>query len=365
MTFRGPEMNLLRAGAMQKTGAFLHEMTETAVLALREDVERDDLTASPDEYVLRANAIALGTANAGALELADSVYEALDAEVVKFSQFTGKKRHRGTILANRGLLNIHMRRYDEAVPLFLHLAEKVDPETYGVVPEDSFANVLRRQVLDDPAVKLLLDTLQSAQIPADPPVSAKDVTDVTSFLGQGRFTLYAALLSLRENIRIALKMPTLYTHLRILDSLRVFAFQLEEYVSRLAVVDAKQRGLPEPSDHTALTLVDALRALFCGAVRKTSWWPRFQKEMDKNKPVAGLQRIEAESKRLQGLAERKVSTWEDIVVTSLAILHLTRNISAHQIYPPGYLVSTEANLERVVGWLAMSGVAVHREAFRV
>jgi len=365
MRFREPETDLLRAGAIQKTGAFLHDIRQAAVLALREDVQRDDLTASPDDYVLRANAIALGTANAGALEVADSVYEALDAEVVEFSQSTRKKRHRGAILANRGLLNIQMRRYDEAVPLFLHVAEKVDPETYGVVPDDSFANVLRRQALDDPAVKLLLDTLRTANIPADPPVSAKEVTDVTMFLSQGQFALYAALLSLRDNIRIALNMPTVYTHVRILDSLRVFAFQLEEYVSRLAVTEAKARGLSEPSDHTALTLVEALQALFCRPHRKATWWPRFQREIEENSPAAGVRGIDAEGDRLQTLAERTVSTWDDIAVNSLAILQLLRNITAHNIYPPPYLVSAEANLERVVGWLAMSGVAAHREAFRV
>jgi len=365
MRFRAPETNLLRAGAMQKTAAFLHEIREAAVLALREDIERDDLTASADEYMLRANAIALGMADAGAFELADSVYGALDAEAAKFSDATGKRRHRGAILANRGILNVHMRRYDEAVPLFLHVAEKVDPETYGVAPEDSFANVLRREALDDPAVRLVLQTVQSAEIPADPPVSAKEVTDLTRILGQGRFALYAALLFLRDNIGIGLKVATVYTHLRILDSLRVLAFQLEEYASRLAVVEAKQRGLPEPSDYSALTLVEALRALFCGAVRKCDWWARLQKEIDENKPVSGVQRIESESQRLQALVEQKVSTWEDIVVNSLAILHLLRNITAHQIYPPAYLVLAEANLERVVGWLAMSGVAVHREAFRV
>lgn len=362
MAFRPAEVDLIRLGAMQKTGGFLVEMRTAAVEALKEDMaSTDHAAATPDEYVLRANAIGLGMADAGAFELADSVYAALDSTVQQHCADTSEKRHRGALLANRALLNVHLRRYDEAIPLFLYVAEKVDPETYGVAPEDSYANTLRRQALDEPALNLLLETWRYAQIPAAPPASLRELEELARFLGLARLVLYAALLFLRDNIRTGLKNANIYTALRILDSLRIFSFQLEEVAGRLVTVEFKQRGLDEPPAHT---LVESLKALFCGPIRNTEWWPRLQAEIDANACRDATSRLSAQSQRLQQLVERQNSDWADIVVNSLAVLHLVRNITAHEIYPPAYVISAEANLEKVLGWLTMSGVALHREVFR-
>jgi hypothetical protein len=221
--------------------------------------------------------------------------------------------------------------------------------------------VLRRQAFDDPAVNFLLTTWSFTKIAASPPVSRKELEDLAGLLGEARLVLYAALLFLRDNIQIGLRKSAVYTALRLLDSLRVYAFQLEEVAGRLATVEFSQRGQGEPSIHT---LVESLKALFCGPVRTTEWWPRLQGEIDANGCRDATSRLEAQNERLKELAERQVSEWSDIVVNSLAVLHLVRNIAAHEIYPPAYVITAQANLERVLGWLTMSGVALHREVFR-
>jgi len=336
-------------------------MQTMALQALQEDLGSANPADHPDTYVLRANAIALGMADAGALQLAHDVYVALDEEVLKSMSSGGEKRHRGTLLANQAILNVHLRRYDEAVPTFVYLAQKIDPETFGVAPEDSHANVLRRQAFDDPAMDFLLTTWSSTEIGASPPISRKELEDLARFLGEARLVLYAALLFLRDNIQIGSQKTTVYTALRLLDSLRVYAFQLEEVAGRLATVEFSQRGLGEPSIHT---LLESLKALFSGPVRSTEWWPRLQGEIDANSCRDAASRLQAQSERLKELAERQVSEWPDIIVNSLAVLHLVRNITAHEIYPPPYLITAKANFERVLGWLTMSGVALHREVFR-
>ena len=361
MSFRESEIDLVRRGSMQKTAGFLAEMRSAAIEALKEDLERDDLKESEDQYVLRANAIGLGMADSGAYELADSVYAGLDSLVVNHSNETGRKRHRGAILANRAILNIQLQRYDQAIPIFLQLANEIDPETYGVAPEDSYANVLREQVLDGPALTFLLDTWKSAGIAVSKPPSSRELDDLARFLGVGRLVLYAALLFLRDNIQIGLQNTNIYTALRLLDSLRIYAFQLSEIAARFVEVEHQQRGLDAPTTHG---LMDCYKALFCGQVRTADWWPNLQAQIDANACADAPSRSAAQNERLGELAERKPAEWDDIVVNSLTVLHLVRNIAAHEIYPPPFIITAEANLEKVLAWLTMGGIALHREVFK-
>lgn len=356
------EVDLLRAGARERTHDFISRVVSSAVGALREDVANDALSEPADAYVFRANAIALGVADAGAAELADAIYEELVRQTQDVIASTGKHRHIGALLANRAVLNISRQRYDVGVPLLEHVVQVEDPKTYGVAPEDSFGNELRKRSLDDPAVKLLLQLLKDADLPLGKTPSAHELDGIFRFLGDSAHVLFAVILGLQNNIRFALRqVHTNYLALRMFDAFRAYAFFLEELVGRMVVVRAQMRELKDPSHPSGIALRDGYRRLFREAGQERAWWPRLEAELKANTQHCLRQPIEIQNKRLEELSEVKPESLEDTAVYSLALLDLVRNIGAHEIYAPTYLLTPEVHLERVLGWMTAAAVTVFRE----
>lgn len=356
------EIDLLRAGARGQTSDFLGRIRTSALHALREDMSNAALAEPADAYIYRANAIALGVADVGAAELADQIYQDLVHAVEEEISQTGEHRHRGALLANRAILNINQQRYDVGVPLLQHVIQVEDPKTYGVAPEDSFGNQLRKQWLDDPALRLLLQVLKDAKLPLGKVPSVRELDGIFRFLGESAHVLYAVILGLHHNIRFALReVRTNYTALRMFDAFRTYAFFLEELTGRMVVVQAQMRRLEQPSHPSGIELRDGLTRLFGMAAEQQAWWPRLNKELRANSASCRRQPIDMQNQRLEELSERQPESVEDTAVDSLAILHLVRNIGAHEIYAPAYLVAPEVHLERILGWMTAAAVVIFRE----
>jgi len=357
------EADLLRAGARQRTGEFVNQVMSSALDALHKDIADKALDEPADAYIERANAIALGVAEAGMPELADRVYTELIGIVDDHIKRTQEHRHRGALLANRAALNIALQRYDVGIPLLQYVVRVEDPGTYGVAPEDSFGNVLRRSVLDDPALDLLLQALKGAQLPMGSTPSKHELERVFGFLGESRLVLYGVLLGLKHNIRFALKTSVHenYLALRMFDAFRAYAFFLEELTGRLVVVRAQLRGESEPAHPSGIELRDGFSRLFGVKGREQQWWARLKDELDMNSERSRRQHIAAQNARLTELADSQPQTVEDTIVTSIALLHLIRNIGAHEIYAPDYLLAPELHLERVLAWMTAAAVLVFRE----
>jgi hypothetical protein len=323
----------------------------------------EKLQEPADAYIARANAIALGMADAGAVELAAGIYEELTRIVDEDMNKTGKRRHRGALLANRAFMNISAQRYDVGIPLLQYVVRVEDPATYGVAPEDSFGNVLRRSVLDDPALDLLLQVLKGAQLPMGSTPSKHELERVFGFLGESRLVLYGVLLGLKHNIRFALRTSVHenYLALRMFDAFRAYAFFLEELTGRLVVVQAQLRGESEPAHPSGIELRDGFSRLFGVKGRERQWWARLEHELELNSKRSRRQHIAAQNARLTELADSQPQTVEDTIVTSIALLHLIRNIGAHEIYAPDYLLAPELHLEKVLAWMTAAAVLVFRE----
>ncbi len=361
------EVDLLHAGAFQKTAQFIAGMRAAATSALQKDLADEGLEKEADAYIARANAIALGMAEAGAVELAEKVYEQLVLIVDQEMERTGKRRHRGALFANRAAMNISALRYDVGIPLLQYVVRVEDPNTYGVAPEDSFANVLRRNVLDDPALELLLQVVNAVQFPMNGIPSKHELEGIFRFLGESRLVLYGVLLGLRHNIRFALRtnMQENYLGLRMFDAFRAYAFFLEELAGRLVVAKAEMRRLSGPSHPSGIALGDALKRLFGEEPEEREWWPRLKGELETNSRSCRRQHIDKQNARLVALAESQPATVEDTVVTSIAVLNLIRNIGAHEIYAPEYLVAPEIHLERALAWLTAAGILIFRESIHL
>lgn len=362
MTFAN-EPDFIRSGARQQTAMFIERLKQSALDALRKDLADDSLKEPPDAYIARANAIASGVAEGGAPEVASGIYQHLIGVVDQHMKETGEHRHRGALLANQGTLNMSMQRYDVGIPFIQYVVQIEDPKTYGIAPEDSFGNVVRRNQLDDPALNLLVKVLQDADFPLGDVASKHELESAFGFLGDSAHVFYGVILGLAQNIRFALKTDVRanYITLRMFDAFRAYAFFLEELVGRLAVVEARRRRLPEPQHPSGIELRDGLRHLFGRENEERSWWARLDGELRTSTERCRRQPIEVQNDRLEELAESQPGTMEDTLVTSLAVLHIIRNMGAHEIYPPAYLVAPEIHLERVLAWLTSAAVLIQRE----
>ncbi|MDP9237922.1 MAG: hypothetical protein M3P30_11105 [Chloroflexota bacterium] len=362
MTFEG-EADLLRLGARTDAATFLRRIKQAALGALESDLSDEALKAGPDDYILRANAIALGVADAGAPEIADQIYTELLTRVDRQKTEAGDRRHRGALLANRAWMNVMLRRYDIAIPFMQYVVLVEDPETYGVAPEDSFGNTIRRSQLDDPAIDVLSNVLSGVALHVDRKISRLELESCFSFLGESVHVLYGVILELKHNIDFALKasLGSSYTALRLFDAFRSYAFFLEELVGRLAVIEAGRRKLSEPSHFSGIELRQGLAYLFGRAGEERSWWSRLQAELKETRDRCRNKPVDVQNARLEELAERVPTSAEDTLVTSIGVLYVVRNLGAHEIYPPAYLVAPEIHLERVLAWLTTSAVLIQRE----
>lgn len=363
MNFEG-EADLLRAGARTEATAFIQRMKTAALGALEADLSDERLKkGAADDYVIRANSIALGLAEAGAMEIADQVYNDLLGRVDRHIAETGDRRHRGALLANRASMNAMLRRYDVAIPFMQYVVLVEDPGTYGVAPQDSFGNVIRRSQLDEPALEFLMKVIRGTGQHLDTPISKHEVESTFSFLGESVHVLYGVLLELGHNIEFALraKLGSSYTALRLFDAFRSYAFFIEELVGRLAVIDAKRRRLSEPSEFSGIELRRGLTYLFGGKGEERSWWPTLLTELKETSDRCREKPITVQNARLEELAERTPSTAEQTLVSSIGVLYVVRNIGAHEIYPPAYLTAPEIHLERVLTWLTTAAVLIQRE----
>jgi hypothetical protein len=145
------------------------------------------------------------------------------------------------------------------------------------------------------------------------------------------------------------------------DAFRTYAFFLEELIGRLAVVEATRRGLDGPKEPTGIDLREGLKLLFGRQGEERSWWSRLDGELRITAEQCYGQPITVQNERLEELAESLPATVEDTLVGSMAVLHHIRNIGAHEIYPPAYLVAPEVHLERVLAWLTAAAILLHRE----
>jgi hypothetical protein len=358
------EPSLVRAGAHQATANFIETMRQSALDALRKDLADTALKESPDPdaYVARANAVALGVFDGGAVEIAERIYQELISVVDQHMDETKERRHKGALLANQGTMNMAMQRYDVGIPLIQYVVLVEDPKTYGVAPEDSFGNVVRRNQLDDPALNLLLKVLSDAHFPLGGPASRHELENAFGFLGESVHVLYGVILGLAHNIRFALRtvVRVNYMTLRMFDAFRAYAFFLEELVGRLAVVEASRRMLPEPSDPSGIPLRKGLQYVFGRQKEERSWWPRLSAALTANSQRCRDRPIADQNERLQELADSRPETVEDTLITSIAILDIVRNMGAHEIYPPPYLVAPEIHLENVLAWLTAAAILINR-----
>ena len=356
------ESDLLRSGARQETKAFIEQMKRSAVEALRRDLADEALKEPADAYITRANAIALGIADGGALQVAERMYQDLIGVVDQYVKDTKEHRHRGALLANQAMLNMAMQRYDVGIPLIQHVVLVEDPKTYGVAPEDSFGNQIRRTQLDDPVLNLLLRVVKDAGFPLGRVASKHELESTFGFLGESVHVLYGVILGLAHNIRFALRTEVRvnYMTLRMFDAFRAYAFFLEELVGRLAVVEARRRMLPEPTDPSGILLREGLRYIFGRPNEERTWWRRLKREFTINSQRCRNRPIKSQNERLEELAESKPETIEDTLITSIAILEVIRNMGAHEIYPPAYLVAPEIHLERALAWLTAAAILINR-----
>ncbi len=363
MTFAN-EADLLRNGARQETSQFISRMREAAVDALQKDLADASLREPPGAYLTRANAIALGLADGGAPVAAEAVYQALTAAIDRHNEAADETRYKGLVLANQAMLNMALQRFDVGIPLMQYVIHVEDPRAYGVAAEDSYGNQLRRNQLDDPALGLLLQVLRDQELPLGDVASKHELERAFDFLGSSTHVFYGIMLGLAQNIRFALRTPEArvnYMALRIFDAFRAYAFFLEELVGRLAVVEANRRGLDQPQDVTGIELRVGLKLLFGREGEERSWWQRADRELQTNTQRCRGQPIDAQNARLEELAESQPEATEDTLVTCLAVLHLVRNLGAHEIYPPAYLVAPEIHLERALAWLTAAAILIHRE----
>jgi hypothetical protein len=356
------EPDLIRTGARGQTAAFIEQMKRSAVDALRRDLADEALQNPADAYIMRANAIALGVAEGGALEIAEHIYRELIGVVDQHIKDTKERRHRGALLANQAMLNMSMQRYDVGIPLIQYVVQVEDPQSYGVAAEDSFANQIRRSQLDDPALSMLLKVVKDADFPLGEVASAHELDNAFGFLGESVHVLYGVILGLAHNIRFALRtvVRVNYMTLRMFDAFRAYAFFLEEFVGRLAVVEASRRMLPEPSDPSGIPLRKGLQYIFGRQKEERSWWPRLSAALTANSQRCRDRPIADQNERLQELADSRPETVEDTLITSIAILDIVRNMGAHEIYPPPYLVAPEIHLENVLAWLTAAAILINR-----
>ena len=325
---------------------------------LRHDYADPDLKGIPDGYIYRANAVCLGLMGARQYELAERIYTRLIEQADAYIRTSGEHRHRGALIANQAVCQILAGKFDLGIPRLLFTAEVEDWETYEVAPASSHAMSILSSQFEEPSMELIRMWCEATLYPATKQRLAADaVREAVSFLGAGKWPLFAIMRRTQEIWETHRSFPSPFSAPRLLDGLRGLCVSVEE----LAKVIGKQSadGVTRRKFTTAstLTLKPSLERLF--AAFGATWWSKLQAA---NK--SGLTNFDARSPttdfqtKLASILSWPDSTIDELIAKSFAVASLCRNYSAHELRPPKDFDDPHAPLPPFIGAFTYSLVAL-------
>lgn len=328
---------------------------------------RDPELAGPghghDLYVIRANAYAVALANAGYLSLAQDLYERIVDVVEKFrgdDPTSPQWRHLGMIYLNLGVTQARAGNLDRSVPSFIR-ARTDDRRTYGQegqIIHDFYETDIRQPTLD--MIYQVCHSDYDAVMPLS--LDKKVLRQLSSFLDDLEYALFATLRSLAINSKENTRTPNLYSQLQMLNGLGNLCSLFEAMVKRIGErnndpnVQARYQNRP-----TRFTLKAALNVLYDGEKAEANWWSRVDTgwasstSFDQTQP--GAKDFDTQ---LAALLAMPLGNEADLRVVSLFVTGLVRNFIGHERDPNSAIA--QGSFDDCLKFILLALILTHQKA---